>query len=237
MSAGGEWEPDAENWVRWARRPDEAYWFYRDRFFDRIVGRPGRRTIEIGCGEGRVARDLAARGHRVVAVDTAATLVACARAADSGGACAYLLADGAALPFAACSFDVAVAYNSLQVVADMAATVHEASRVLGRGGRLCACMAHPVTDLGRFTGEATRRRFTLRPRYFETARVDERVERDGLEMTFRGWTYTLEQYADALDRARLRVESILEPRPVGAPQTFAQWHDVPLFMFLSAVKV
>ena len=31
----GEWDPEAENWVRWARTPDfDAYWYYRDAFFD-----------------------------------------------------------------------------------------------------------------------------------------------------------------------------------------------------------
>ena len=83
MGRGGEWEPEAENWVRWARTPGhDAYWYYRDSFFDLIVPAPGRRTLEIGCGEGRVARDLAARGHRVTAIDTAHTLLRHAREDD-----------------------------------------------------------------------------------------------------------------------------------------------------------
>ena len=81
VAAAGEWEPEAENWVRWARTPGhDAYWYYRDGFFDDFAPRPHGRTLEVGCGEGRVARDLAARGHRVTAIDTSHTLVAlCAR--------------------------------------------------------------------------------------------------------------------------------------------------------------
>jgi ubiquinone/menaquinone biosynthesis C-methylase UbiE len=234
--APGEWEPDAENWVRWARTPGhDAYWYYRDGFFERIVPAPGGRTLEVGCGEGRVARDLAARRHRVVAVDTAATLVDFARAADAGGT--YAIADGAALPFVDASFDVVVAYNSLQVVADMRRTVHEIGRVLARGGCLCFCVAHPVTDLGRFTEDCGAATFTVRPHYFDTVRVDEHVERDGLEMTFRGWTYTLEHYVEALEQATLRLDLLHEPRPVGAPSVYARWQQLPLFLFGRAVKL
>jgi SAM-dependent methyltransferase len=70
------WEWQADRWLRWARTPGhDSYWHYREAFFDAIVPEPGRRTLEVGCGEGRVARDLADRGHRVVAVDASPTLV------------------------------------------------------------------------------------------------------------------------------------------------------------------
>ena len=109
-----------------------------------------------------------------------------------------------------------VAYNSLQslqVADDMAATVCEAGRVLGRPGRLCACVAHPVTDLGRFRGDDTGSEFVMRRHYFETRRVDDTVQHGGLTMTFHGWTYFLEQYAVALEQGGFHVEAMREPRP------------------------
>jgi ubiquinone/menaquinone biosynthesis C-methylase UbiE len=70
-----EWEREAENWVRWARTPGhDSYWYYSHSFFDQIVPEPGLRTLEIGCGEGRVARDLRRRGHHVVALDSSPAL-------------------------------------------------------------------------------------------------------------------------------------------------------------------
>jgi SAM-dependent methyltransferase len=81
----------------------DSYWFFRDLFFDAIVPTPGRLTLEVGCGEGRVARDLARLGHTVVALDAWPTLVAKAAAADPAGR--YLLADAAALPFPDACFD------------------------------------------------------------------------------------------------------------------------------------
>jgi len=231
----GEWEPDAESWVRWARRPNfDAYWHYRDSFFDAVVPPPGRRTLEIGCGEGRVARDLLARGHRVAAVDTSHTLLRYARQEDSSAS--YALADSAALPFPDRHFDLAVSYNALQVVADMAGTMREAARVLDRNGRLCACVAHPLTDLGRFTGHDPDAPLTMRRSYFERLRVHDTVQRDGLTMTFRGWTYTLEDYAIALEEAGLRIEAIREPRPIATSGGYERWRQAPLFLSFRAIK-
>jgi SAM-dependent methyltransferase len=228
----GEWEPETARWIRWARTPGhDAYWHFRDAFFDDVLPPAGRRTLEVGCGEGRVARDLAARGHRVTAVDTALGLVRQAR--DDGGG-AFALAAGEALPFPSGAFDIVVAYNALQVVSDMAATVAEIGRLLGPGGRLAACVAHPVTDLGRFAGEGTPPGFVLRDRYFENERVEETVEDAGLTMTFRGWTYSLEDYGRALEAAGLRIVALREPRPAGGDR-FRSWRRVPLFLsFLAA---
>jgi SAM-dependent methyltransferase len=230
----GEWDPDAEAWVRWARTPGhDHYWVYRDAFFE-LVPTPGARAVELGCGEGRVARDLAARGHRVVGLDSSSTLVRFAREADPLGS--YVVADGAAVPCAAASFDLAVAYNSLQVVSDMPGTVREAGRLLRPGGHFCACVSHPVTDIGRFVEYEDDQVFVLRQPYFESQRVDDVVEMDGLPMRFRGWTYTLEDYFDALESAGLVVEGVREPRPGGASERFQKWRRVPLFLFLRAHK-
>ena len=234
--SGGEWEPEAENWVRWARTPQhDAYWFYRDAFFEQLLPPPGQRTIEIGCGEGRVARDLAVRGHRVVGIDSSLTLLRHARTASVD--VFYALADGAALPFVDGCFDLAVAYNSLQVVSDMPSTVAEAARVLRPGGRFCFCVSHPVTDVGRFVSDDPDAALAIRGDYFDNRRVDDVVEEGGCAMTFRGWTYSLEDYATALEGAGLRIEAMREPRPSGAPERFLQWQRVPLFLSVRAVKL
>jgi len=235
VAPAGEWEPDAENWVRWARTPGhDAYWYYRDGFFDDFAPRPHGRTLEVGCGEGRVARDLIARGHRVTAIDTSHGLLRYAR--DEDGRSRYALADSSVLPFADGRFDLAVAYNALQVVTDMTATVAEIARVLENGGSLCACIAHPVTDLGDFHTSGEKTSLTVRDGYFENVRVDDTVESGGFTMTFRGWTYSLEDYSKALEDAGFRITAIREPRPAGAPSHLEKWEHLPLFMFIRAVK-
>ena len=80
-----DWEREARNWIAWARTPGHnSYWQYSPAFFE-IVPAPGRATLEVGCGEGRVARDLARRGHRVSGIDASPTLIDAAREADPGG--------------------------------------------------------------------------------------------------------------------------------------------------------
>src|SRR2546429_1011407 len=229
--AEGEWEQDAENWVLWARKPGfDAYWYFRDNFFDAVLPTAGRLTLELGCGEGRVSRDLAARGHRVVGLDSSMGLVRSAAEAGSDGGARYLVCDSALLPFRDDAFDIVVAYNVLQVVADMPATIAEVSRVLMPDGAFCFCIAHPVTDLGRFLSDEDDAPYAMRSPYFETRRADESVERDGLTMTFRGWTYTLEDYALALERAGFVIQTIREPRPDPAAERYQRWQRVPLFM-------
>lgn len=230
-----EWEPETERWIEWTRTPGfDAYWGYRDEFFDGVMAPVGERTLEIGCGEGRVARDLASRGHNVVAVEPATSLLAAARAAGSTSE-KYAVADGMALPFVDAAFDVVVAYNVLQVVDDLEVAVSEAARVLVPGGHLCACIAHPVTDLGDVSEEPGGPRLTIRERYFEPCRVEDTVELEGHEMTFRGWTHSLEDYSIALERAGFQIECLREPRPDLAASKYSRWRAAPLFLNFRAV--
>ena len=118
MSTQKPWEEEARNWVKWARTPDhDVFWFYSPSFFEEIVPSAHGLTLEIGCGEGRVARQLASRAHNVVALDSSSTLVQFAREADAQSA--YVFADATALPFADATFQPVVAYNSLQTTAVM----------------------------------------------------------------------------------------------------------------------
>ena len=68
-SLGDSWDREAENWVRWARKPGhDSYWrFHRDAFF-RLVPPPGRLTLDIGCGEGRRCGRPAVRERYRVAI-------------------------------------------------------------------------------------------------------------------------------------------------------------------------
>jgi ubiquinone/menaquinone biosynthesis C-methylase UbiE len=164
LSFNEEWEREAESWIAWARTPGhDAYWLYRDAFFE-LVPPAGRATLQVGCGEGRVPRELAARGHLVTAIDASPTLVAAASEAHAEGR--YLLADAAALPFEDGAFDLVVAFNSLMDVQDMPGAVREAARVLAAGGRLCVCVTHPLADAGDFVRREAGAPFVIAGSYF-----------------------------------------------------------------------
>lgn len=215
--AGQDWEEQARNWIAWARRPGfDSYWRYRDAFFE-LVPPAGRATLDLGCGEGRVARDLAARGHRVTGVDASPTLLEAARQAHPEGR--YLVADSADLPFPGDSFDLVVAYCVLMDVDDLPGTVAEIGRVLEPGGGLCLAITHPITN----TGSRRDGVFVLDRPYFGRHRFEEEVERDGMRMRFTGWNHPLSAYTTALEDAGLLVEALREPRVGDDPTPWHLW--------------
>jgi SAM-dependent methyltransferase len=233
------WEREAENWLAWARTPGfDAYLYYRDEFFEAIVPPGGGRTVEIGCGEGRVARDLAARGHAVVAIDIVARLLEHARSVAPG--LLYARANAAALPFGDETFNTAVAYNSLMDVDDTPASVREAARVLKPNGVFCACVIHPMRDAGEFTGDETDADFVVSGTYFGPRPFKGTLERDGRSITFEGWSYSLQDYAQAFEAAGFVLERVREPHPsrqaVDVYPPWARWMRIPMFLFVRAVK-
>ena len=228
---GEGWEARAHEWLPWARTPGhDAYWSYRDAFFA-LLPRPHGGTLEVGCGEGRVARDLAARGHAVTAIDPSPTLVRAAAEADPGGS--YAVAPAEALPFPDAGFALVVAHNALMDVQDMPAAVAEAARVLEPGGRLCACVTHPMADAGRWE----RNRLVITEPYLAGGAFGPLEEhRDGLTMHWEGRRHSLEQYARALEGAGLLLEALREPPPASPTGRYARWEQVPMFLMLRAVK-
>jgi len=227
------WEDIAGDWLPWARTVDhDAYWSFRSMFFE-LVPPPGARTLEIGCGEGRVSRDLAARGHAVTAVDASPTLLEAAAAAHAEGE--YLIARAEDLPFADGTFDLVVAHNVLMDVDDMPRAVGEAARVMTSGGRLCVAVTHPLADAGRWDGSADDAAFVIDD-YLSARTCDLTVERDGLRMRFAGFTYPLEGYVRALEEAGLLIEAMREPAAPAGTHGEARWSRVPNFLYFRALK-
>ena len=219
------WEREAANWIAWARTPGhDVYWSYRDAFFE-LVPPPGRATLEVGCGEGRVCRDLASRGHVVTGIDPSLSLLRAAAEAHPEGT--YAIADASALPFDDGAFDLVVAYNSLMDMEDMPGAVREAERVLAPGGAFCVCITHPVADVGRFDGD----RFVLTQPYLRPGLYDGTFSRAGLSMHFKGWTRPLEAYTRALEAVGLRIEALREPASPLEPA-----RTVPMFLMLRAAR-
>ena len=215
------WEEEAAAWGAWVRR--DVYPHYAPAFFE-LVPAPGRATLDLGCGEGRVTRDLTARGHSAIGVDLSPTLVRMAAEADPGGD--YRVAHASELPFDDDAFDLVVAYNVLMDVDELGAAVAEAARVLARGGRLCACVTHPLNDARAFEGQV---HSYLESRPFE---ITEKL--DGARMTFRGWTHSFEDYSRALESAGLVIEAVREPP--GTPEVDARWRRVPMFLMMRALS-
>ncbi len=235
---GGGWEAEARQWLQWARAPGhDSYWrFHRDQFLD-LVPSPGRQTLDIGCGAGRLARDLKALGHRVVGIDSSPSLLAAARELDP--AMDLRLADAAALPLDDACADLVIAFMSLQDIDDMPAAIREAARVLQPGGRLCLAIVHPINSAGSFEAVTADAPFVIKGDYLQAFDYADAVERDGLAMTFHSQHRPLETYFMALARAGLLVEALREPAVPDhaiALGSGRRWQRIPLFLHVRAVR-
>jgi SAM-dependent methyltransferase len=231
------WEQHAGDWIRWARTPGHDFWHSRFNWprFQELLPPPGRLTVDLGCGEGRLLRELGAMGHRVVGVDRSPRMAAAAAAA--GGGVPVLLADAARLPLRDGGADLVVAYMSLLNMDDLPGAVGEVGRVLAPGGRLCLSVVHPLAStLGREADDA----MTLVRSYFEPDALIYAPRRDTVPMTFYDRHLPLESYFAALGQAGLLVEALREPRPDPAavadhPQ-LARRSGVPTFLHVRALK-
>lgn len=113
----------------------------RERSYDLLRLQSGQRAIDVGCGLGTAARDIAARvapdGH-AIGFDLSAAMIAEARrrAATLGAAATFQEASVEALPVETGSIHAYRAERLYQHVPNVAAALAEARRVLAPGGRI-----------------------------------------------------------------------------------------------------
>jgi SAM-dependent methyltransferase len=150
------------------------------------------------------------------------------------------LADAASLPFPDETFDLVVAFMSLQDIDDADAAVAEAARVLEPGGRLCLAVVHPLNSAGSFDGDEGDSPFTIAGSYLECSYYSDDLVRNELEITFVSAHRPLEAYLGALTNAGLLVERVREPAVpdelVERKPRSGRWQRIPLFLHVRAVK-
>jgi SAM-dependent methyltransferase len=108
---------------------------------DIVDGLPAGVALDAACGTGRLSQVLAARGHRVVGVDSSAEMLALARERVPAGS--FLLGDLLRLPVRDNEIDVIVCGLALTHLPDLAPVMAEFARVLRPGGHLVISDMHP----------------------------------------------------------------------------------------------
>jgi SAM-dependent methyltransferase len=237
MSLRAFWDEQAEPWSRFARTPGHDAYHEQFNFpaFLELVLPPGKATLDVGCGEGRVGAELRRRGHSVVGVDSSPRMVELAAEHHEAH-----VADAAALPFEDASFDLVIAYMSIMNFDEPEAAVRESARVLERGGRVCAAVVHPLDGAGTWSAPEPDAQFAVEGSYYEQEPKLWVSERDGIRVTFQDRSLALEQLVRCFEDAGLLVEALREPQPSDEfVQRFpisARRRRVPLFLHLRALK-
>lgn len=109
--------------------------------FARFAGvTPGMRVLDVGCGPGALASELASivGADRVAAADPLTDYVEACRARVPGAA--VRVASAERLPFAVGSFDAVLAQLVIQVLSDAPQAVREFRRVAVSGGVVATCV-------------------------------------------------------------------------------------------------
>jgi SAM-dependent methyltransferase len=229
------WDAHAAEWIAWVRSPDEPdsyFRFHREHFLS-LVPEPGGLTVDIGCGEGRVGRDLEQRGHRVLGIDWSFTM--CKAAATHPHAPAHVaVGDAAKLPLADSSVDCVTAFMCLQDIDDMPGAISEMARVLDDGRRLALAIVHPMYSGGKFSQTGTADKdFVVKRSYFKPELCVSEDGHDGLKVLFFREHRPLEAYVRALLDAGFIIEQLHE---VTDEDESKPWHRVPMFLDILATR-
>ena len=196
-------------------------------------------VLDIGCGEGQVARlaiDVGA--SRVVGVDPTSAQLALAQ--KRAGGPNYGRADAAALPFAAASFDAVVACLVFEHIDAVDEALAEVGRVLRPAGRFLFFLNHPLLQTpgsGWIDDRILDEQYWRVGPYLVEDRSLEEVEK-GVHIPF--VHRPLSRYVNAMAAAGLLIERMEEPAPPpGFLERAEEYNDaatIPRLLFLRAVK-
>lgn len=194
----------------------------------------GKRTLDVGCGEGRFCRMLAERGAATAGIDPTPGLIAEAQARGPSGA--YVRAMAEQLPFADAAFDLVITYITLVDIAGYREAIAEMARVLAPGGSLVAANLGFVTATPAVAGESpwVRDADGKRVHY----RIDRYAEEFASRLTWAGiditnWHRPQSAYMQAYLGAGLLLRDYREPVPedesLRQHDAYEAWFRVPLF--------
>ncbi len=202
--------------------------------------RGAKAVLDVGCGEGQIARvagDVGAR--RVVGVDP--TWAQLAVAGKRGGPPTYAQGEARLLPFRDASFDAVVACLVFEHIEAVDSALAEVGRVLEPGGRFLFFLNHPLLQT---PGSGWIDDHILDEQYWRIGPY--LVEDSGLEEMDKGvWIpfvhRPLHRYVNAMAAAGLYIERMEEPAP---PPGFLERADeykdaatIPRLLFLLARKL
>jgi SAM-dependent methyltransferase len=148
--------------------------------------------LDVGCGEGRVGRELIKRGYAVIGVDFDARMVELAREQHEA-----VVAPATHLPFAKAAFSCVITVHALEVDG-LERAMNEIARVVKPGGPVVAIIEHPFASVAKVA------------RYSEPARYTWAVTYDGADVGLCGIHRPLGAYVSSFEKAGLTFDTLRE---------------------------
>lgn len=104
----------------------------------------GQEILDVGCGQGFFARELAKAGAKVVGIDIAGELIKIAKEKSGKNETYLVLSAEKMASLSAGRFDSAICVLALQNIKNLSSAVGEISRVLKPAGRCVLVLNHPA---------------------------------------------------------------------------------------------
>jgi SAM-dependent methyltransferase len=232
------WEDHAEWWQR--EFTDGADLEYVEQILPLIAQHlpEGGRVLDIGCGEGQVARMAArVRGMEAIGVDGAAAQVAVAR--ERAGGPLYCRGSATSLCIRDGSVDAAVACLVVEHIEDLDAALGEAARVLRPGGTFLLVLNHPLLQtpgsgwIDDQVIDPPEQYWRVGPYLVEGDSV-EQVDKD---VQIRFFHRPLSRYLNTASDLGLRLARMEEPPPppgfLSQAEEYTDAASIPRLLFLS----
>ena len=241
-SSTRSWDAVADDWVAHADANDYRLFYLMPRMLALLGDVRGKDMLDLGCGEGGYARELASRGARVTGVDGSARLIEIAKSR-SPSDIRFLRTNANALDdLESSSFDCVVAPMSLMDVEDYAGAIGEVHRVLRVGGELVMSITHPcfMAPVSRWVRDAAGNleHFAV-DRYFERTAWEDAITLNFNRPVLRRHR-PLEDYIAAPLAAGLTLRQFVEPavtrEELAQSRRFRKLARIPYFLFLRWAK-
>ena len=209
----------------YALGPDDRSGSAISALLDLVGDDPGPRALDLACGHGVVARELARRGAEVTGLDVSVALLE--RARQDGTSVDYVHGDAAdAAVLAGAQFDLVVCNFGLSDIDDLDGAVRTVARVLAPGGCFVFSILHPC-----FAGAAAvSGSWPTDGTYHDEGWWRADGELSLLRRQVGAHHRTLSTYLNTMVRNGLAIDAVVEPPPEAAWAERTQAGHLPVYL-------